>query len=99
VIPTDTLTELRFDPPGPGSWELDAVHFPRPVTRYFTEVPPEPFMRGFGEFTRYYGMLIGHLAYQYVNGFAYKTVVPVPDEDVPARFQRAGELVEHTLCR
>jgi hypothetical protein len=32
---------LRFEPPGPGSWELDPVHFPRPVTRYWTEIHPE----------------------------------------------------------
>ena len=23
-------TALQFDPPGPGSWHLDPVHFPRP---------------------------------------------------------------------
>ena len=26
-------TQLRFEPPGPGSWEIDAVHSPRPATR------------------------------------------------------------------
>jgi hypothetical protein len=30
-------TTLRFEPPGPGSWEQDPVHFPRPMTRYFQE--------------------------------------------------------------
>src|SRR5687767_9746395 len=30
-------TELRFEPPGPGSWGLDPVHFPRPATRYWME--------------------------------------------------------------
>jgi rifampicin phosphotransferase len=99
VIPTDTLTELRFDPPGPGSWELDAVHFPRPVTRYFTEIHPGPFRRGFSEFTRYYGMLFETLEMRYVNGFAYKTVVPVADAEVPARFQRAEEVFEDKLWR
>ena len=67
----ETATELRFDPPGPGSWEIDAVHFPRPATRYWTEMHPEPFTRGFQEFTRYYGMLFNGLAYSYINGFAY----------------------------
>ena len=42
---TDASTELRFDPPGPGSWVLDPVHFPRPVTRYFAEThPPDSFI-------------------------------------------------------
>jgi phosphohistidine swiveling domain-containing protein len=90
---------LRFDPPGPGFWELDAVHFPRPVTRYWSEMHPEPFKRGFHELTAFYGMLIDTLDYRYLNGFAYKTVVPVPDSEVPARFQRAEEAVEGKLWR
>ena len=95
----DTATELRFEPPGPGSWELDPVHFPRPVTRYWTEMHPEPFSRGFREFTAYYGMLFEGLEMAYVNGFAYKTMVPVPDEEVPSRFQRAEEVLEGKLWR
>lgn len=92
-------SELRFDPPGPGFWELDAVHFPRPMTRYWTEMHPEPFRRGFSELTRYYGMLIDSIEYRYVNGFGYKTVVPVPDDEVPARFQRADEAIQGKLWR
>ena len=42
---TAKVTELHFEPPGPGSWELDPVHFPRPMTRYWTEVHPEAFRR------------------------------------------------------
>jgi phosphohistidine swiveling domain-containing protein len=92
-------SELRFDPPGPGFWEQDAVHFPRPVTRYWAEMHPEPFKRGFRELTSYYGMLIDTLDYRYLKGFAYKTVVPVPDSEVPARFQRAEEAVDGKLWR
>src|SRR5436190_10009278 len=51
--------ELRFDAPGPGSWTLDSVHFPRPLTRYWQETHREPFMRGFTEMTRFYGTLLG----------------------------------------
>ena len=39
-------TECRFEPPGPGSWQQDPVHFPRPMTRYFQETHPAPFKRG-----------------------------------------------------
>jgi rifampicin phosphotransferase len=92
-------SELRFDPPGSGFWEQDAVHFPRPVTRYWAEMHPEPFKRGFRELTSYYGMLIDTLDYRYLKGFAYKTVVPVPDSEVPARFQRAEEAVDGKLWR
>jgi phosphohistidine swiveling domain-containing protein len=95
----EATSELRFDPPGPGFWEQDAVHFPRPVTRYWAEMHPEPFKRGFRELTSYYGMLIDTLDYRYLKGFAYKTVVPVPDSEVPARFQRAEEAVEGKLWR
>ena len=92
-------TELRFDPPGPGSWGLDAVHFPRPVTRYWTEMHPEPFKRGFSELTRFYGMLIEGMEYRYVNGFAYSTMRPVAEEEIPQRLERAGEVFERKLWR
>ena len=80
-------TELRFDPPGEGTWELDPVHFPRPATRYWTEVHPQPFKRGFSEFTRYYGMLLDTMEFQYVNGFAYRSARPVTDEEAPRCFR------------
>ena len=92
-------TELRFEAPGPGSWELEAVHFPRPVTRYWEEMHGEPFKRGVRDFTSFYGMLIDTLAYEYVNGFAYLSVLPVAPEEAPGRFQRAEELFEHKLWR
>jgi phosphohistidine swiveling domain-containing protein len=95
----EATSELHFDPPGPGFWEQDSVHFPRPVTPYWAEMHPEPFARGFRELTSYYGMLIDRLEYRYPNGFAYRTVVPVSDSDVPARFQRAEEAVEGKLWR
>jgi phosphohistidine swiveling domain-containing protein len=95
----EVVSELRFDPPGPGFWEQDAVHFPRPVTRYWAQMHPEPFKRGFRELTSYYGMLIDTLDYRYLDGFAYKTVVLVPDSEVPARFQRAEEAVQGKLWR
>ncbi|HEU0336293.1 MAG TPA: PEP-utilizing enzyme [Gaiellaceae bacterium] len=93
----ETQTGLRFEPPGPGTWELDAVHFPRPVTRYWAEIHSEPFTRGFREFTRYYGILLDTLAYEYVNGFAYKTALPVAEDEVPKRFARAEEVVQGKL--
>ena len=96
---TSETAPLRFEPPGPGSWELDAVHFPRPATRYLAETHPEPFRRGVRDFTRFYGMLIDGLEYRSVNGFVYKTVHPVAPEDIPARFQRAEEVFQKKLWR
>jgi pyruvate,water dikinase len=94
-----TASELRFEAPGPGSWELEAVHFPRPVTRYWEEMHPEAFKRGVRDFTSFYGMLMDTLDYAYINGFAYLSVLPVAPEEVPKRFARAEELFEHKLWR
>ena len=96
---TGKATELRFEPPGPGFWELDPVHFPRPATRYWMEVHPAPFKRGTSEFARSYGMLIDGLEMGYVNGFAYKRVAPAPEDQLPERFARAQEVFERKYWR
>lgn len=96
---TAKVTELRFEPPGPGSWELDPVHFPRPMTRYWMEVHPKAFKRGVQDFTRYYGILLDSLECQYVNGFAYRTARPVAESDVPKRLKRAEEVFQRKLWR
>jgi pyruvate,water dikinase len=60
---------------------------------------PEPFGRGFSEFARYYGMLFDGLQTAYINGFAYNAPKPVPDAEIPQRFQRAAEVYEGKLWR
>ena len=100
ALPSEQVaTELSFEPPGPGSWELDAVHFPRPVTRYWTETHPEPFRRGFSEFPRFYGMLFEGMQFEYVNGFAYSNMRPLAEEEIPGRIARAEEVFERKLWR
>lgn len=89
---TDSAGALRFEPPRPGFWELDPVHFPRPATRYWVELHPAALRRGTSEFARNYGMLLDALEVAYVNGFAYRTLQPVAEEEVPQRFQRAEEV-------
>jgi rifampicin phosphotransferase len=96
---SEATTELRFEPPGPGSWGRDNVHFPRPATRYWAEMHPEALKRGTNDFARYYGMLIDGMEMQYVNGIAYSTMRPVPDEEIPQRFQRAEEVYAGKLWR
>jgi len=95
----NTSTELRFDPPGPGPWTQDAVHLPRPLTRYFQETQPASFKRGTNDFARFYGMLIDGLQMAYVNGFGYNQVVPAPDAEIPERFQRAEQVFAQKLWR
>jgi len=60
---------------------------------------PEPFAQGVRDFMGFYGMLLETMQMQYVNGFAYKTLVPVADEEVPKRFQRASEVLAGKLWR
>ncbi|HEY8171950.1 MAG TPA: hypothetical protein VIH21_02590, partial [Dehalococcoidia bacterium] len=95
----DTATELRFDPPGPGPWQQDPVHFPRPLTRYFMETHPSAFKQGTNDFARFYGMLIDGLQIGYVNGIGYNQVVPAPEAEIPERFGRAEEVYQRKLWR
>jgi rifampicin phosphotransferase len=99
VTSADAPTTLSFDPPGPGSWEIDAVHFPRPATRYWCEMHPAPFARGFGEFARFYGLLFDTRENRYVNGFMYGQMVPLDPQEIPARLARAEETFERHLWR
>lgn len=83
----------------PGSWERDATHLPRPVTRFVQEVHQEPFARGFSDAMRRYGVLLDHLDYEFPAGFAYFMPVPAPVEEAPARFRAAAEAFERKLWR
>ncbi len=96
---TAAAPDLQFEAPGPGSYALDPVHFPRPLTRYWTEVHPAAFAAGTAGFARYYGMLMGGLTMSYVNGFGYKCALPPPEEEIPQRFARADEVFAKKLWR
>ena len=98
-VSEEGTSTLDFEPPGPGSWNLDPVHFPRPVTRYFAETHPAPFRRGTHEFMAFYGTPIDAMETQYVNGFAYNTMRPAADEEIPQRFARAEEVWERKVWR
>src|SRR3954454_13771584 len=95
----DTSIKLNLDPPGQGSWKQDPVHFPRPMTRYFQEKHPPAFKRGTNDFARFYGMTIDGLQIGYVKGFGYNQVLPAPDADLPARFERAEQAYAQKLLR
>jgi hypothetical protein len=66
--PTD---DPVFDPAGPGSWELDAAHFPRPLSRFSAAAFLAGFHRGFAEGLARYGLLLDHVKGALVNGFFY----------------------------
>ena len=69
------------------------------MTRYFAETHPEPFLRGTSEFMAFYGAPLGGMETQYVNGYAYNTMRPAPDEEIPQRFARAEEVWERKVWR
>jgi rifampicin phosphotransferase len=95
----EPASQPRFEAPGPGTWMIDAVHHPRPVTRYWAEMHPEPFERGFREFTRFYGMLLDCRLTAYVEGFAYGSMRPIAEHEFPERVARAEEVFEHKRWR
>jgi rifampicin phosphotransferase len=96
---SDNPTQHRFESPGTESWEQDPVHFPRPLTRYFQETHPSAFRSGTNDFARFYGMLIDGLQMTYVEGFGYRQVLPVPEAEIPERFQRAEQVFAQKLWR
>ena len=98
MTPADSRP-LTFEPPGPGSWGLDPVHFPRPVTRYWSAMHPAAFRRGTHDFAEFYGMVIDGLDIGYVNGFAYNQMKPAPEEAIPTRFARAEEVFPKKVWR
>lgn len=91
--------ELHFEAPGPGTWTLDAVHHPRPVTRYLAETNPPAFASGTRDFAVFYGMLMDGMQTAYVNGFSYGSTRPAPPEEIPQRLQRAQDVFEGKLWR
>lgn len=95
----NTVAGLPFEPPGPGTWEQDPVHLPRPMTRYWQEIHPPAFKQGTNDFARYYGLLIDGLQSAYVNGFAYNQVLPAPEAQIPERFKRAEQVFAQKLWR
>lgn len=65
------------EPPGPGSWTLDTAHFPRPATCFAIELFPEPARQGFKEATARYGLLLDHIEWAFVEGWAYLCPRPI----------------------
>ena len=60
-----------FEAPRPGAWEIDLTHFPRPTSRFVSEVYIDAFKRGFAESAKLYGLLLSHMDYVQVQGFCY----------------------------
>ena len=63
------------------------------------ETHPDAFRAGVADFMSFYGMLLETMEMRYVNGFGYKGLVPVAEEQIPERFQRAEEVIAGKLWR
>jgi phosphohistidine swiveling domain-containing protein len=95
------IEDLEFQPPGPGSWELDLTHYPRPVARFMVDpdVYEEPMARGFIWTLKRYGLAILLPEYRFVDGFGYRCVRPAPEEELPERFANAARAFQTRLWR
>lgn len=90
------MTTPTYEAPGPGTWEQDPTHFPRPVTPFVEETFLEGFVRGFSEGSARYGVLLSHIEPAVVNGFVYNQMVGV-DPDDAEEFERRAAAAERTV--
>ncbi len=75
-VKSHTDSEVKFEAPGPGSWELETVHTHRPGTRYASEVLTAGLGAGFAEGSARYGLMIDHMRAVSIHGFMYSQMVP-----------------------
>ena len=97
-----------FDPPGPGSWHLEATHLSRPFSRFAVAAFMAGFRRGFAEGMARYGLLLDHVEGAVVNGFIYSQPVmfgadlpdgPARDAAMQARLATSIRAFEDKLWR
>lgn len=72
------MTDHAFDPPGPGTWNLNKRHFPRPLSRYFQSFYPAAFTEGLNGAAARYGFPF-EFDVEVVNGYWYTRRRPVGD--------------------
>jgi pyruvate,water dikinase len=78
-----------FEPPGPGSWELERAHFSRAATSFTGEILASGLTRGVTIGCEQYGLPLKCLRAAMVNNFFYAQQVPILGDgtgDVPAKW-------------
>ncbi len=70
------MTMPTFEAPGPGPWELETAHFPKPFPKFGLDGLQRSFKKGFMEGTARYGLLLSHMEMRVVNGFIYQQPTP-----------------------
>ena len=86
-------TTLQLEAPGPGSWNLDTIHIPRPVSRFHAEVVPPNFDAAFAAMFARYGMPVTGLQQRILSGFCYTTMAPLDPAEFGDRVTAAEEVV------
>lgn len=87
------IDRLEFVAPGPGSWQVDLVHTPRPATRCAQELTPPALAAGFAETFERYGLPIGSIAAGSAHGFSCSQRIPVRRSELEARARQAEEML------
>jgi pyruvate,water dikinase len=70
------MSDVTWEPPGKGPWELETTHFGRPISFFAQTYYSTGFVRGFSEGMARYGFLLDHLKPGIVNSFIYMQPVP-----------------------
>lgn len=71
------MSEVRFDPPGPGSWMLDTAHCDRPRSQYVHDLFGRRASDGFREGFARYGVPLDTVEFAAVGPFPYAAVRPL----------------------
>jgi phosphohistidine swiveling domain-containing protein len=82
-----------FEPPGPGTWLRDTVHFLRPATRFYAETWPEPASAGFRDAAARHGVLRNHITFTHVNRVVYSRVEAADAGGMPHRITVPSDVV------
>ena len=67
----------QWAPPGPGTWELDATHYPASVSRLVRDVMEVAPHDGLGEGFDLLGAPLATMDVRFVNGRMYRRLVPL----------------------
>lgn len=94
-----TSAAIKFEAPGPGSWSIDSVHFPKPCSRVHAELLVPNLTQGFRECALRYGLMVDTLDYRFVNGFGYSMVTPPPEDSIPERIEAAHRVFADKIWR
>lgn len=71
------MDKLEFEPPGPGSWALETVHFTRPFSMFGCDTFFNAMSEGMRHSNERYGHPIDNIDFRRVGGFMYNQPLPV----------------------